>query len=194
MKPFPILGERQIVASGRFLSLTTQSVTMPGGAVIQYEIATRRRVAGIVAVAPLTTDEHTLFIEQYRIPLGRPIIELPAGLCDIDGEDPIETVRRELAEETGHTCSVEHVTHVARFPTSAGLTDEIVDGYVAREVSRILDMTDVAHDATESIRVIPVPLRETDEFLMSRASSGMLVDAKAFALIFFLRKMIESIR
>ena len=99
---------------------------------------------------------------------------------------------RELAEETRHTCTREHITHVARFPTSAGLTDEIIDGYVARNVSKILDLSHIEHDVAESITVTPVALREVDEFLMARASSGMIIDPKVFALIFFVRKILET--
>ena len=78
----PILGERTTLASGRFIGLVSQPVTMPNGITFQYEIVVRRRVSEIVAVAPLTTTGDLLLLEQFRIPLARPVIEFPAGLCD----------------------------------------------------------------------------------------------------------------
>ena len=96
------LTERKIVGEsvfdGDFLHVKRDSVLLPDGKQAQREYLVHPGAAVIIAV----TDEGKLVMErQYRYPLGRDFLELPAGKID-SGEDPLETAKRELAEETGY--------------------------------------------------------------------------------------------
>jgi 8-oxo-dGDP phosphatase len=76
-----------------------------------------------------------MMIHQYRHAVGRRLWELPAGLLDVRGEDPLATAQRELAEETGLAAS-EWAVLVDVTP-SPGFTDEAVRVYLARGLTEV---------------------------------------------------------
>ena len=82
---------------GRFLSLVSQN---------GWEFATRVGSTGVVAIIACTDDDEVLLVEQFRPPVGRNVVEIPAGLAgDITGSESEafeEAARRELLEETGY--------------------------------------------------------------------------------------------
>src|SRR5699024_8858564 len=84
--------------SGRLVSVRSDTVTMPGGGTAVREVVDHDRAVAVVA---LDDTGRIVMLEQYRYPLRRRLWELPAGLMDTAGENPWDTVRRELAEETG---------------------------------------------------------------------------------------------
>src|SRR5882757_7109750 len=78
-----------------------------------WEFVERKKGKSAVAILAVTDDDRILFVEQFRRPVNVRVIEFPAGLVgDEDGsDDPDETARRELLEETGYVCaSVERLT------------------------------------------------------------------------------------
>jgi ADP-ribose pyrophosphatase len=83
-------------------------------------------------VVALNKDQQVLLIHQYRHPVGRKLWELPAGLRDQDGERPLETARRELAEETGIRAAT-WMTLVDLHP-SPGMSTEAVRVYLATDL------------------------------------------------------------
>ncbi|WP_274364432.1 NUDIX hydrolase [Paenibacillus thermotolerans] len=119
----PTIGTKQVF-KGRIISLQVDEVLLPGGATSTREII---KHPGAVAVIALV-DGKLLTVEQYRKPLEKFQVEIPAGKLDA-GEDPAEAARRELREETGYTC--ETMTLLHSVPTSPGFADEIVHIYVA---------------------------------------------------------------
>jgi ADP-ribose pyrophosphatase len=79
--------------------------------------------AGAVGVLALTASADVLLVRQFREPVRREMLEIPAGLRDVEGEIPEQCARRELLEETGY--SAERIEPLARgFFSSSGLTDE----------------------------------------------------------------------
>ena len=84
------------VYDGRIISLRRDTVAMPGGGDSVREVVTH---PGAVAVVALDDDGRVVLLRQYRHPVGGYLWELPAGLRDADGEPPLETAKRELAEE-----------------------------------------------------------------------------------------------
>ncbi len=79
--------------------------------------------------------EHVCLIRQYRHPGGGVFVEIPAGICDVPGEDPVETARRELREEVSLEASKwQHL--ITTYP-SAGITSEVHHIYVARELREV---------------------------------------------------------
>jgi ADP-ribose pyrophosphatase len=107
------------------------TVRMPDGALTDREVVEHVRSVAVVAIK---NNGELLLIRQYRHPVGGYMWELPAGLCDRDDEDPLDTARRELAEETGWYAA-RWATLVDVWP-SPGMSSEVVRIYVARSLSQ----------------------------------------------------------
>ncbi|MFE6611348.1 NUDIX domain-containing protein [Amycolatopsis sp. NPDC057786] len=117
---------------GRVVGLRVDEVVMPGGGTARREVVEH---LGAVAVVALDSDGMVTLIHQYRHPIGRRLWELPAGLIDKAGEDPVEAAKRELVEEVGLSAGRwETLVDVAASP---GFTDEVVRVYLARDLSEV---------------------------------------------------------
>src|SRR5690625_8044810 len=82
---------------------------------------------GAVAVIAITKENKIVFVEQYRKPLERSLVEMPAGKIEED-EQPAVTALRELEEETGYTTNA--LTRVTACFPSPGFADELVHSYL----------------------------------------------------------------
>jgi ADP-ribose pyrophosphatase len=105
---------------------------MPGG-----ETATREVVEhlGAVAILALDAEGAVTMVHQYRHPLGHRLWELPAGLIDHAGEEPVEAAKRELVEEAGLAAG--EWSTLVDVAASPGFTDEVVRVFLARDVSDV---------------------------------------------------------
>ena len=92
----------------------------------EYEVVRTHDAAGVVALTP---SGHVLLVRQFRPALRDALVEIPAGLLDVDGEDPIACARRELEEETGYVArSMDFLGGVYLSP---GFTDEYIHLFLA---------------------------------------------------------------
>jgi ADP-ribose pyrophosphatase len=114
------------------MALRSDEVEMPGGRVAVRETLEH---PGAVAIAALDEDDRLMVIHQYRHPVRRRLWELPAGLLDVAGEDPLETAKRELAEEAGLTAQDWSV--LIDIVPSPGFSDESVRVYLARGLTDV---------------------------------------------------------
>ncbi|GAB3363981.1 NUDIX domain-containing protein [Modestobacter lapidis] len=121
------------VYQGRVISLRRDTVAMPGGGDSNREVVHHPGAVGVVA---LDDEGRVVLLRQYRHPIGEHLWELPAGLRDVDGEPPLETARRELAEEV--QLSAERWSLLATPYSTPGFCDEMVLVYLAE------GLTDVA--------------------------------------------------
>lgn len=128
---FPVRST-QDVHSGKIIALRADQVEMPGGRVVAREVVEH---AGAVAIAALDPDGRLMMIHQYRHAVRRRLWELPAGMLDVAGEDPLETAQRELAEEAGLAGAEWAV--LLDVVTSPGFSDESVRVYLARGLSEV---------------------------------------------------------
>lgn len=117
---------------GNILALRVDTVRMPGGSTATREVVEH---FGAVAVAALDEDQRIALVYQYRHPLGKRLWELPAGLLDAVGEDPLTTAKRELEEETGLAAGKWRV--LVDLASSPGFSDEAVRVYLAEELSEV---------------------------------------------------------
>lgn len=128
---FPVQDTTEVYA-GRVMALRSDRVVMPGGRVATREILEH---PGAVAIAALDADDRIMMIHQYRHAVRRRLWELPAGLLDVDGEDPLPAARRELAEESG--LAADEWSVLLDIVPSPGFSDESVRVYLARGVTEV---------------------------------------------------------
>jgi 8-oxo-dGDP phosphatase len=117
------------VYDGRIISLRRDTVAMPGGGDSIREVVHH---PGAVAVLALDQDDEIVLIRQYRHPVGQHLWELPAGLRDADGEPPLETAKRELAEEV--QLAADRWSLLISVNNSPGFSDELVHVFLAEEL------------------------------------------------------------
>lgn len=113
------------VFDGHLLKVDNVDIELPNGHTTTHEVI---RHPGAVCVAAINADGQILVVRQYRTALERVTIEIPAGKLD-PGEDPLDAVQRELAEETGYTAS--QIRHIASIAVAVGYSDEIIHLYLA---------------------------------------------------------------
>lgn len=165
--------EEQIRWQGRFIVAKTRG---------KWEYVSRTR--GIRAAVILAVDEqdHVLLVEQFRVPLGRATIELPAGLIgdgDTNGdEDPTEAAVRELEEETGYTAARMEV--IGEFYSSPGMVTESFTLLRAHGLTRIGPGGGVDG---EDITVHRAPLGEIESFIAAARDRGLGVDVRLLTLL-----------
>ncbi|WP_370936341.1 NUDIX domain-containing protein [Amycolatopsis sp. cg13] len=154
-----------VVHVGRVVGLRVDDVVMPGGETAKREVVEH---LGAVVIAALDSEDNVTLVHQYRHPLGRRLWELPAGLIDKPGEDPVDAARRELAEEAGLAAgSWDTLVDVAASP---GFTDEVVRVFLARDLSEV--DREVLGDEEADLVVRKFPLAEA----VRMALSGALVN------------------
>jgi ADP-ribose pyrophosphatase len=150
----------------------------------RWEYVERVHAGGMaVIIVAATPERKLLFVEQERIPVEGPTIEMPAGLVgDEDGAETLEAAAsRELLEETGWQAGRIEVMLVG--PTSSGLTSERVAFVRATGLEKV---GDGGGDATERIRVHEVPVDEAPAWLVRKMGEGYQLDAKLWAGLWLL--------
>ena len=120
---------------GRVVGLRVDEVVMPGGGTARREVVEHLGAVAVVALDGEGVDSSVTLIHQYRHPIGRRLWELPAGLIDKAGEDPVGAAKRELVEEVG--LSAERWETLVDVAASPGFTDEVVRVYLARGLSEV---------------------------------------------------------
>jgi 8-oxo-dGTP pyrophosphatase MutT (NUDIX family) len=120
------------VFHGNIIALRTDEVRMPGGLIATRDVVEHY---GAVAVAAIDDNEQLIMIHQYRHPVGRRLWELPAGLLDEPGEDPLTAAQRELREEAGLVARDWRV--LVDVITAPGFCDESVRVYLARGLDHV---------------------------------------------------------
>ncbi|MBX3560331.1 MAG: NUDIX hydrolase [Sphingomonas sp.] len=169
MRPTPDEPER-IAWEGKFLAAKTRGT---------WEYVSRTR--GIGAAVILAFDAgHVLLVEQYRVPLGRNCLELPAGLVGDEevGEEAATAAIRELEEETGYRAS--SMTDLGRFHSSPGMTSE---GFTLLRAEGVRKTGDGGGVADEDIVVHRVPVEDVHLFVKAKREEGCAIDVKLLLLL-----------
>lgn len=168
------LNERRLKSerlfTGRVLSLELDSVALPNGDVASRELI---RHVGAVAVVPLFPDGTVAVEEQYRYPIDRIILEIPAGKLDSPDEDRLEAARRELREETG--LIADSMICLGEYFGSPAILDERITLYLATGLTE----GTVKRDSDEFMTVRRIPLETLGEWILA----GKIPDGKTQAAI-----------
>ena len=119
---------------------------------------------GAVAVLAFNEKEELLLMKQYRRPVGKFLMELPAGLLDVPGESLLDCAKRELAEEAGLDAA--HWSELISFHTTPGGNTEVITVFVAKELSA----TKLVYEATGEEADMPkswVPITEAVKLVLT---------------------------
>jgi 8-oxo-dGTP pyrophosphatase MutT (NUDIX family) len=168
---------KKILWKGKFMSAVEITYRDAHGAVRTWEALERVGIGGIVVMVGVTPVGKVILEKQFRPPLGRDVIELPAGLVE-PGESFEVAAKRELIEETGWAAS--KLEFLAEGPISTGASTEMLRAYLCTELQHIGKN---GGDDNEIIEVIETPLHDVQEFLRQAQTQGTLVDLKVFGLV-----------
>ena len=153
------------IFDGLILHVQRDTVALPNGNSAVREVI---RHIGAVCVIPVLENGDVIVERQYRYPLDRIILEIPAGKLDAPDEDRLSAIQRELREETGYTAG--SWTVLGDFHPAPAYSDEFITMYMARDLKK----GDRHLDEDEFLDVYTVPLKELVEDVMA----GRISDAK----------------
>ena len=166
--------DSQVVYQGHFLHVRKDRVALPDGATASREFI---RHPGAVMVIPLLDDGRLLMERQYRYPMGRVMLEFPAGKLDA-GEAPLTCGQRELTEETGYRAA--EWAYAGVLHNAIAYSDEGIHIFFARGLTR----GEQKLDAGEFLELVTHTAEELDRM----AASGELTDAKSLIGLLWLQR------
>jgi ADP-ribose pyrophosphatase len=164
----------EVMWEGRFIAAKRRG---------RWEYVGRARgisAAVILAIEEAADGRHVILVDQYRVPLGRRCIELPAGLVGDEeaGEDPALAAVRELEEETGYHAGA--MADLGEYWSSPGMVSESFRLFRAHDLRKVGDGGGVPG---EDIRVHRVPLDGLGEWIAARRAEGYAMDVKLLTLL-----------
>jgi 8-oxo-dGTP pyrophosphatase MutT (NUDIX family) len=171
--------------SGKFLECVVIDYKNSRGGTVQWEAVRRLNCDGIVAVAPFTEDGEVILVKQFRPPVGKYVVEFPAGLRDRE-ETLMETARRELLEETGYSAG--RMIELAGGPLSAGASTEFLTVFAAYDV---VYAGRQQLDPNEEIEIIKLPVEGFLEGVAALENADTLIDLKLYGLFVLAARRLE---
>ena len=172
--PQPGQASSRHIYRGRVLSLRVDELHVEGGRSVRREVVEH---PGAVTILAFDDQGHLLLVRQYRHPVGRDLLELPAGTFD-PGDDPETCALRELQEETGYRPG--RLERLGGFYLAPGYCTEYQNVFLATDLTK----SRLPPDEDERIELVPLPLEEA----LSMVEAGEIEDAKtAAALLLYLR-------
>lgn len=168
------------VFDGRLLHVRRDTVLLPNG-----NQTTREWVKhpGASAVLPVLEDGSVVLVRQYRYPVGRVTLEIPAGKLDVPGEDPLECAKRELKEETGYVA--ERYTKIFSLATTVGFSDEWIHIYLAEGLTAGEDCP----DEDEFIHTVRMSLEKA----LALVEDNTIIDGKTVTALLMLARQKKEI-
>lgn len=160
---------KNYIYKGRIINVRRDDAELPNGRPCIREVVEHN---GGVCVAALTDNDELLFVRQFRYPYMEVIPELPAGKLEL-GEDPFESGKRELEEETGFIA--DEYRDMGKFYPSPGYCGEIIHLYAAKKLS----YKNQNLDEDEFLDVEKIPLDKAVEMVLSNE----IRDGKTQALV-----------
>jgi 8-oxo-dGTP pyrophosphatase MutT (NUDIX family) len=165
-------GPARTVYENPWIKVTEYAATAPTGRPAQYGLVSFKNLA--MAILPIHDDGTVTLVGQHRFPAGDYSWEIPEGGGPV-ADDPLESAKRELAEETGLWAA--EWREVLRAQLSNSVTDETMIGYLATGLSE----SSAGHqaDETEALTIVRVPFREA----LDAAMAGHLADMLTVAML-----------
>ena len=168
--------ESERIYEGAILNLRRDKVTVLTGESYREII----EHSGGAVIGAVTSNHNLIMVKQYRKPLERVVLEVPAGKRD-GNENGEEVARRELREETGYTAG--EIIHLTTMYPTPGYSQEALDIFLARDL--IPGETDF--DENEAIEICEVPLAEAVDMIMR----GEIKDGKTQVTVLMVKEYLE---
>lgn len=172
-EPLPQVVSSRSIYEGRIISVKLDEITLPGGGTAFREVVDH---PGAVVVAALDDEKRVFLVHQYRHPISRGLLELPAGALE-PGEEPLAAAKRELREEVG--LEADRWTSLPSFYSSPGFVNESLYPFLAQDLSFVPSDP----DDDEVISVIRYPLvgllERLDEIADAKTLATLLLVEKA---------------
>ena len=168
----------ELIFTGNILSLRVDTIKLG-----EDKTATREIVehGGAVCMVALNEKNQILLVRQFRKPIEKYLLEIPAGRLE-KGEDPSIAAGRELREETGYRA--EDLKFIGKFYTAPGFTDEIMFAYLAQNLS----LDPLEPDEDEFVELIEIDRDKFEEMILS----GEIEDGKTIAALSLAKQYISS--
>ena len=168
----------EVIASGGMLTIRRDQVRLPNGGTSQREFVLH---PGAVIVIPLLDNGNLILERQFRYPLNRVFIELPAGKID-KGEDILMTAQRELLEETGYTAT--DWVYLSQQHPCIGYSNEVIYTFLARGLSA----GDHQRDEDESLQLFEASLDDC----LAMIQHGEITDGKTIITLLWAEKYLRQ--
>ncbi|WP_176717362.1 NUDIX hydrolase [Vulcanibacillus modesticaldus] len=152
------------IYEGKIIKVDVDKVRLPNGKESFREIVHH---SGAVAILAISKENKVIMVKQYRKPLEKTILEIPAGKLE-KGEKPLDCAIRELKEETGYTAS--NMSQIAKFYTSPGFADEIIYLFKAEDIQPGA----AKPDEDEFVELVELTIDEVNELI----NDSKIIDAK----------------
>lgn len=169
----------EVVLDGGFLKVKRDQVLLPSGNQGQREFILH---PGAVLIIPLLENGNVLLERQFRYPLNRVFIELPAGKID-PGEDLLLTGQRELLEETGY--AAKEWMYLGHQHPCIGYSDEVIHMFLAKG----LEARDANFDEDEAIELFEASLEECLQMIATQ----QITDGKTVIALMYVEKYLQGI-
>lgn len=183
--------KKKVISAGKFFNFCRKN---------EWEYFERINCSGIVIILAVTNDKKVLFVEQFRPPVDKKVIEFPAGLVNDHhytskgkktkrkNESMAIAAKRELLEETGYRAK--KIVPLIKGPVSSGASGDFVTVVRAFNLTK---ETDGGGDEFESIIHHEVPLKKVDSWLKMMEKKGFLIEPKVYTGLYFLKNMGQKI-
>ena len=161
----------EIVYAGNFIEVHRDVVRLPDGSQATRDYI---RHPGAVAIVALTETGDVVLERQFRYPLARDLVEIPAGKLET-GEDHLETGKRELLEETGYSAA--RWNYLGQIHNAIGYSDEAIELWLAMGLTK----GEAKLDKGEFLEVFTLPFDEA----LAMATDGRISDVKTIVGLFW---------
>ncbi len=142
------------------------------------------RHPGASLAVPITNEGNVVILRQYRFAVGRRVLEFPAGTLET-AENPLDSMKRELAEEAGYTASI--WDSLGTMMPCPGYSDEIIHIFLARELKKL--SSPPQGDDDEDLEVLHMSFKELDDLFINGAD---MIDGKTITAWYLAKAKLES--
>jgi ADP-ribose pyrophosphatase len=172
------LKNSKVVFNGIMLSLKVDTIEYKNGNTGKREVAIH---PGGAAVVPVTSEGKIVLLTQFRHPVQKDTLEIPAGKLD-NNEDPFVCAKRELEEETGYRS--DNIKKLGEIYTTPGFCNEVLHLYIARD---LVPGDHNREDGEEGMELFELTFDEIDE----KIKNGELLDAKTICAVYMAKQILK---